>query len=190
MPLCPRPVTYYMSDIRADELLSSESFRPRRRRSTEFTQVVRFFNILLATTIVGFGIYWYFGFKSGGGATLLDDPSMLILPGYVALSGLIILGVEFNIRLVVRNMRFLHHYLGRGVFNIYVGLLCFALVTSGPLRSARSRTVSTRSACTPWAGCSPCWAPSTCSLRCSAAPGPRRSTSRTRGARGTPPPAT
>lgn len=53
---------------------------------------------------------------------------MTVLPAYVALAGLIILAVEFNIRLIVRNMKFLYHYLGRGIFNVYVGVLCFAMV--------------------------------------------------------------
>jgi uncharacterized membrane protein len=53
---------------------------------------------------------------------------MTVLPAYVALAGLIILAMEFNIKFVVRNLKFLFHYMGRGIFNIYVGILCLAMV--------------------------------------------------------------
>ena len=59
---------------------------------------------------------------------VFDNPSVIVLPAYVALSGLIILCVECNVKFIVRNMKFLFHYFGRGIFNVYVGILCFAIV--------------------------------------------------------------
>lgn len=85
--------------------------------------------MLLAMGVVGFSIYCYVGYKDSDNVPpFLNDPSMTVLPAYVALAGLIILAVEFNIKVIVRNMKFLYHYFGRGIFNIYVGVLCFAMV--------------------------------------------------------------
>jgi hypothetical protein len=52
----------------------------------------------------------------------------LILPGYIILSGLVILSVEMHIGFICRNMKFLYNYFGRGFFNIYAGIMPLALV--------------------------------------------------------------
>jgi hypothetical protein len=51
-----------------------------------------------------------------------------ILPGYIVLSGLIILSVEMHIGFICRNMKFLYNYFGRGFFNIYAGIMPLALI--------------------------------------------------------------
>jgi hypothetical protein len=79
--------------------------------------------------IIAFSVYSYIGNNYEKKPSFFDDPSLVVLPAYIALSGLIILAVECNIKIIVRNMKFLFHYLGRGIFNIYVGILCYALVT-------------------------------------------------------------
>lgn len=96
--------------------------------------MLRFFNIVLSLIIIGFSIYCYVGKKIQDDHSIFQDPSIIVLPAYVALAGLIILCVEFNIGFVVRNMKFLFHYLGRGIFNVYVGILCFAMVRDSLLR--------------------------------------------------------
>lgn len=50
------------------------------------------------------------------------------MPGYIAISGLIILAIEMHIKVICRNMRFLYNYLGRGLFNIYVGVMPLTLI--------------------------------------------------------------
>lgn len=51
-----------------------------------------------------------------------------IMPGYIALSGLIILAIEIHIGIICRNMKFLYNYFGRGFFNIYVGVMPLTLL--------------------------------------------------------------
>lgn len=51
-----------------------------------------------------------------------------ILPAYIAFSGLVILLIECNIKIIVRNMRFLYNFFGRGFFNIYVGVMPLSLL--------------------------------------------------------------
>jgi len=67
-----------------------------RDEEVVFTKVLKMFNIAISLITIGFSVYCYFGFSptTTDGKFSLDDPSMLILPGYVALSGLIILAVE------------------------------------------------------------------------------------------------
>lgn len=94
-----------------------------------FTKLLKMFNIVIAAITIAFGVYCYFGFRPNASDLLdLTDPSVFILPGYVALSGLIILAVETETKLIHRNMSFLLNYLGRGFFNVYVAVLCLAMV--------------------------------------------------------------
>lgn len=55
----------------------------------------------------------------------------LILPGYIGVSGLLILLIECKIGFIIRNMRFLYNYFGRGLFNIYVGVMPLNLIRDG-----------------------------------------------------------
>lgn len=129
-------------------LLADQVAPQKKKKETEFTQILRVFNVLLALAIVGFSIYCYVGFRDSENVpSFLNDPSMTVLPAYVGLAGLIILAVEFNIRLIVRNMKFLHHYFGRGIFNIYVGILCFAMVIGITRRSDKEPVTPTRLSC-------------------------------------------
>lgn len=107
---------------------NSASLNRRPSQVLQFTQVLRFFNIILAFGIIAFSVFCYVIFKIQDNVSIFEDPSLTVLPAYIILSELIILGVEFNIQLVVRNFRFLFHYFGRGFFNIYVGILCLAMV--------------------------------------------------------------
>jgi hypothetical protein len=53
-----------------------------------------------------------------------------IMPWYIAFSGLIVILIEFNIKIIVRNMKFLYNYIGRGFFNIYIGVMPIILIPS------------------------------------------------------------
>ena len=55
----------------------------------------------------------------------------LILPAYISVSGLLILLIECNIGFIIRNMRFLYNYFGRGFFNIYVGVMPLSMIRTG-----------------------------------------------------------
>ena len=84
-------------------------------------------NIIIGLGVVGFGVSCYFFFN--------DDVQNLefvgiILPGYIAFSGLIILLIECNIGFMVRNMKFLYNFIGRGLFNIYVGVMPLSMIRS------------------------------------------------------------
>jgi len=113
---------------------SASASRPSRPAAAQdeeivFTRVLKLFNITVAVITIAFAIYCYFGFRPPTGTIFsFDDPCMFILPGYVALSGLIILAVETETKIVHRNMSFLLNYIGRGLFNIYVALLCLSMV--------------------------------------------------------------
>jgi hypothetical protein len=50
------------------------------------------------------------------------------MPGYIGLSGLIILLIECRIGFMVRSMSFFYNYFGRGLFNIYAGVMPLMLV--------------------------------------------------------------
>ena len=43
------------------------------------------------------------------------------MPAYIGLSGLIIVLIECKFKFMLKNLRFLYNYFGRGVFNIYAG---------------------------------------------------------------------
>lgn len=87
--------------------------------------MLKFFNIIIGILLLAFGVYCYYGFN--------DQTKSLqflgfILPGYIVLSGLIILSVEMHIGFICRNMKFLYNYFGRGFFNIYAGIMPLALI--------------------------------------------------------------
>ena len=80
---------------------------------------------MVGLIVVAFGVlcYYYFNSETKGLAYI-----GIILPGYVAVSGLLILLIECNIKFIIRNMRFLYNYFGRGLFNIYVGVMPMTLI--------------------------------------------------------------
>lgn len=70
---------------------SSKDKRKRKNKKdddTQFTSVLKFFNIIIGLLVVAFGVlcYYYFNSQTKGLAYL-----GLILPGYIAVSGLLIL---------------------------------------------------------------------------------------------------
>lgn len=83
-------------------------------------------NILIGLGVVAFGAACYYFFEDK-----TKQLSLLgaILPGYIAFSGLIILLIECNIGFMIRNMRFLYNFIGRGLFNIYVGIMPLSMIT-------------------------------------------------------------
>lgn len=87
-------------------------------------------NILLGLALISFVIYCYFGVdKSAIENTVLG----IIIPAYIGLSGCIIILVECRLEIVCRNMKFLYNYIGRGIFNFYVGVMPLALIPEYPI---------------------------------------------------------
>lgn len=52
------------------------------------------------------------------------------MPAYIGISGVIIIAIECRIGLVVRNMRFFYNYFGRGIFNVYAGVMPLTLISN------------------------------------------------------------
>jgi hypothetical protein len=52
------------------------------------------------------------------------------MPAYIGISGIIILAIECRIGFVIRNMRFFYNYFGRGIFNIYAGVMPLTLIAN------------------------------------------------------------
>lgn len=52
-----------------------------------------------------------------------------LMPAYIGISGLIIILIECRIGFIIRNLRFLYNYFGRGVFNIYAGGMPAMMIT-------------------------------------------------------------
>lgn len=52
------------------------------------------------------------------------------MPAYIGLSGLIILLIECRMVLMVQYMRFLYNYIGRGLFNIYAGIMPLMMISN------------------------------------------------------------
>lgn len=88
--------------------------------------MLRTFNIIIAILIITFSVFSYFS------SDLLTpdskDLSLTILPFYIGFSGLLILGVEFGIGFLRRSFLFLTKMFGRGVFCIFVGLMCLCMI--------------------------------------------------------------
>jgi len=53
-----------------------------------------------------------------------------VMPTYVGISGLIILLIECRMVLMVQYMRFLYNYIGRGLFNIYAGVMPLMMIAN------------------------------------------------------------
>ena len=105
-----------------------DSLKPKKnkkKRETQFTTILKVFNILIGFLVVGFGVSCY---KWFGEETSNLKIMGVLLPAYIAFSGLVILLVECNIGFIVRNMRFLYNFIGKGLFNIYVGIMPLALL--------------------------------------------------------------
>lgn len=52
------------------------------------------------------------------------------MPAYIGLSGLVIMCIECRVGVVVRNLRFFYNYFGRGVFNLYAGIMPLTLISN------------------------------------------------------------
>ena len=93
---------------------------------TTFETFMRTFNLLVSVAIVSFGVFSYFS------STPINqnskDLSLTILPFYILLFGLIMIGIETGIGFLRSSMRFLTNFFGRGVFSIYVALMCLCLI--------------------------------------------------------------
>jgi hypothetical protein len=75
---------------------------------------------------MGFGAYCYYGFNTDTEKLNLIG---IIMPGYIAFNGFVILLIECNLGIIYRNMKFLYNFFGRGFFNIYVGIMPLTLIT-------------------------------------------------------------
>jgi len=86
-------------------------------------------NFIIGIALVGFGVYCYlYGFDATG----FESTKMLkiLMPGYIGFSGLIILLIECRVGFMVNNMKFLYNYFGRGLFNIYAGVMPMTMFTN------------------------------------------------------------
>lgn len=87
-------------------------------------------NIVLGLGLTIFGGYFYYALLNDDEDTQKTSYSILgyILPGYIGLSGIIMLAIEMHIKVMIRNMKFLYNYIGRGFFNIYAGVMPLTLL--------------------------------------------------------------
>lgn len=98
----------------------------KSKAEKNFTFILKIFNILVGLLLTGFGAYCYYGInhREVKSFQLIG----YIMPGYLALSGLLIMAIEMHIGFICRNMKFLYNYFGRGCFNIYVGIMPLTLL--------------------------------------------------------------
>lgn len=83
-----------MNDDARNNDATNKTIKIEKDENATFTKLLKMFNIVIAAITIAFGVYCYFGFRPNEKDLLdLTDPSIFILPGYVALSGLIILAV-------------------------------------------------------------------------------------------------
>lgn len=99
----------------------------RVRQLSTFEGILRTFGMVVGICIIGFGVFSYLS-TDFSAASMKKDLAMRILPFYIAFSGLIILGVECGIGFLRNSMKFLTKMIGRGIFSIYVGLMCMCVV--------------------------------------------------------------
>lgn len=97
------------------------------RRLSTFEGLLRTFGIVVGICIIGFGVFSYLS-SDFSAASLKNDLALRILPFYIGFSGIIILGVECGVGFLRKSMRFLTRMIGRGIFSIYVGLMCLCVV--------------------------------------------------------------
>jgi len=97
------------------------------RRLSTFEGILRTFGMIIGVCIIGFGVYSYFSndFTAAG---LKNDFAVRILPFYIGFSGVLILGIECGVGFLRRSMKFLTKMIGRGIFSIYVGLMCLCII--------------------------------------------------------------
>ena len=101
--------------------------------------MLKFFNVIIGIAVISFAVYCYIGGSDWTSSTL--NFVELILPGYIGFSGLIILAIECHIKFMVRNMKFLYNYFGRGLFNIYVGVMPLTLIRQGKDSSGKEQDI-------------------------------------------------
>lgn len=91
---------------------------------------MKFLNLLVGGSFIAFAVYCYmYGFDQEG---LARNAVILryVMPAYIGISGLIVFMIECRIGFVVRNMRFFYNYFGRGIFNIYAGVMPLTLIAN------------------------------------------------------------
>lgn len=104
--------------------------RKKKSERSELTYILKVLNFLVGIAFVAFAAYCYsYGFDK-------DDFNKTaqilryVMPAYVGLSGLIILLIECRVGFMIRSMRFLYNYFGRGLFNIYAGVMPLMMISS------------------------------------------------------------
>lgn len=128
MNLNPEPSIDFSDNDKASKIKNKKKKNKNKNKDdAQFTSILKIFNFFVGIIVVGFGIICYTVFKD-------DTPKQnfvgFILPGYIAVSGFLILLIELNIKFIIRNMRFLYNYFGRGIFNIYVGVMPLCLISN------------------------------------------------------------
>lgn len=109
---------------------SKSRIKKKKKERSEVTYILKFLNLIVGASFLAFAVYCYmYGFESEG---LAKNAIVLryVMPAYIGISGLIILLIECRIGFVIRNMRFFYNYFGRGIFNIYAGVMPLTLITN------------------------------------------------------------
>ncbi len=104
--------------------------KKQKKERSEVTYILKFLNLIVGTAFLAFSVYCYqYGFDS---EQLNQNAVVLryVMPGYIGLSGLIILAIECRIGIVIKNMRFFYNYFGRGIFNIYAGVMPLTMISN------------------------------------------------------------
>lgn len=99
------------------------------KQRSEVTYVLKVLNLLVGAAFLAFSIFCYgYGFDGED----IDKNALVlkyVMPAYIGISGLIILAIECRIGAIVRNMRFFYNYFGRGLFNIYAGVMPLMMIS-------------------------------------------------------------
>lgn len=104
--------------------------KKNKHERSELTYILKILNLLVGAAFLAFSVYCYqYGFDS---EQLNQNAVVLryVMPAYIGLSGLIILTIECRIGFVVKNMRFFYNYFGRGLFNVYAGIMPLTMISN------------------------------------------------------------
>jgi len=93
------------------------------------TYVLKALNFIVGIAFIAFSVYCYY---EGSDSSSLSGKEILkyLMPAYIGISGLIILLIECRVGFMIRNMRFVYNYFGRGIFNIYAGAMPLMMINN------------------------------------------------------------
>ena len=104
--------------------------KTKRRQRSEITYFLKTINLIVGLAYIGFSVFFYIRNEQKDESQNRGLVLRWVMPGYIGLSGLIIVLIECRIGLMVRNLRFFYNYFGRGVFNLYAAGMPLMLITN------------------------------------------------------------